>query len=498
MSKPVLFIPGYPGSDLYELDKNNSGTLNKIWAELTGPKDAKKLYGPIKPDSFDNIFAPWAVRFKSKHLKIDVHTSLFEFLEENLGYQWAHPAHFGPSSTETSLYIPMGWDWRLPISHMQTHYKVGKYIEDLQSLTNEGVVVIVHSTGGLLFRTWLEQSARPSQIMKIDHVICIGVPWLGTLASLANIVNPEIFKWFMTLSRSDDVVAHSHAAYDLMPTPQSGLLRYLKGKKNADALRTRWRGGLHDRVIQFRQKSANARFGNMSREPYLHGPNGAAVPFPVTNLYGWGHKGIVRGWLRKKKSWWQKYIEFDSELESDGTLEVATTSVLDGQGVPTGSGVTNIMSVPCGYSGDKKDKLFEERIKHVTLFASPIVHRVIDGVVNGPAGGVKPTSAPYLSASLQGKSTTFEETFRINVSMYGPDLTPLAPDKVSLSFSFNGYSVTGKSKTADGCEVFELEISHFSRNEQGSVQTAKLTTTINGKIYSEKIPLRIPRKWERE
>src|SRR5262249_10899313 len=98
--------------------------------------------------------------------------SLYDILGGKFGYDTSHLS---------GDFSAIGWDWRLSISHQTVMEKLAAEVSRL-STGGRKIVAIVHSTGGLVFRAFLE--TRPDLISRFEQVMAFGVPWNGTLEAL--------------------------------------------------------------------------------------------------------------------------------------------------------------------------------------------------------------------------------------------------------------------------------------------------------------------------
>jgi hypothetical protein len=81
------------------------------------------------------------------------------------------------------------------------------------------VIVMIHSTGGLVLRQFLEM--EPQWGRRIEQVIAFGVPWGGTLKSLRYLDGEKFGVLNASLSKTQTrrVMSFCQAAFDLLPPP---------------------------------------------------------------------------------------------------------------------------------------------------------------------------------------------------------------------------------------------------------------------------------------
>lgn len=207
--KPVVFIPGYPATELWYApehwrifppslsDLANSPRKQRLIALLAGPDDPPGSVVPGEPIRDVLGIAKQAA-------------SLYDVLGGKFGYE------AGNGSTS---FAHVGWDWRKGVDDPSTVSAVSGAIERLSNANGgAGVVVIPHSTGGLVLRSVLE--SRPDIAARIDQVLAFGVPWAGTLKALHAIGVGDaegILLWRINADEARRIASHSQAAWDLVP-----------------------------------------------------------------------------------------------------------------------------------------------------------------------------------------------------------------------------------------------------------------------------------------
>ena len=113
-----------------------------------------------------------------------------------------------------SKFEAVGWDWRLGISDPRVLDRVVDAVDRLGS----GIVAMIHSTGGLVFRAFLE--AHPELTPRFEQVMAFGVPWRGTFEALRAIQVGEAAGFLfarLTAAGSREIMRHAQAAFDLLP-----------------------------------------------------------------------------------------------------------------------------------------------------------------------------------------------------------------------------------------------------------------------------------------
>ena len=285
MIKPVVFIPGYPASKL-KFKPDNWTIFPPKLLDLTDPAKKQKIIDLLSTPKFndptDDVVATEPIR--NLFGLSDLADSLYAVLEK-FGYD------FSEMSTN---FRAVGWDWRKGLDDSSTQQAVETAIDDLTK--NGGkVVVLPHSTGGLILRKLLED--KPALSQKIDEVIAFGVPWCGTLPSLRAITQPGNMGFGPFKISAADVArinAHAQAAYDLFPpnpatteNPPTLFLDKSSGQPASPLIKTSW---IKQPFMNALAQKADQKFGNRTQTIQLGG--GFAFP-PVTNVVGWGAKNTL-------------------------------------------------------------------------------------------------------------------------------------------------------------------------------------------------------------
>jgi len=215
MPRPVIFVPGLPASHLF--DRTTGSDPEKIFLILGGFKNSR-LEGPDDLYAAEPIRAGDPVRHALKFLVWDIAKqagSLYDILSR-LGID--------P--------IKLGWDWRRPVwddvfadpnGPFSVHHRLAKAIRDARQATGQKVVIIAHSTGGLVLRPVLED--KPDLVDDVELVIAFGVPWAGTPKSMEVVNGQEGFAdGLVSPQRAQEIIVRSWAAWDLFPPDPIHLL----------------------------------------------------------------------------------------------------------------------------------------------------------------------------------------------------------------------------------------------------------------------------------
>ncbi len=194
MPKPILFIPGFPASEL--LDRTSGAIVFPPSLSTLASASKKAAFIERMIDVPGDLVAGPPIRDVLGIAKQA--QSLYDILDK-----------FGYSDFEA-----VGWDWRLGIADAAVLDRVVDAVDRL----GDGIVAIIHSTGGLVFRALLE--AHPDLTSRFAQVMAFGVPWRGTPeARYAMTVGESAGFLFakITAAESREIISASQAAHDLLP-----------------------------------------------------------------------------------------------------------------------------------------------------------------------------------------------------------------------------------------------------------------------------------------
>lgn len=200
MRKPLLFIPGFPASELR--DRTSGATIfPPSLSTLASASKKAALIERLITIPGDLVAGPPIrdVLGIAKQAQ-----SLYDILDD-FGYD---------TSGSSDDFAAIGWDWRLGIDDATVMNAIAAQIDRL----GEGIVAIIHSTGGLVFRAFVEQ--RPDLVNRFEQVMAFGVPWRGTLEALHAITVGESAGFLfakLTAAEGREIVSRCQAAYDLLP-----------------------------------------------------------------------------------------------------------------------------------------------------------------------------------------------------------------------------------------------------------------------------------------
>lgn len=321
MQKPVVFIPGFPATEII-FKPENWRLFPPALSDLQDPARKRRLIELLADPRAEGVEAGKPVL---NVLGITKQAeSLYDILS-GIGYD---------TSDDSTEFVPIGWDWRRGVDDPETVERVATAVERLHAHNGRAVVVVVHSTGGLVLRAVL--AARPDLAQKVEQVLAFGVPWVGTLKALFAIDKGEGVGLPLlggligqiTDEESRFITSHCQAAYDLCPadpqkTQMPGVNLFISGGKQAGPMvETSWipAGNEFDFMREL-AANADARFGARNRNFEL----------PLTNVVGWGRKTLTRCEPRNGGLDFQ----FSPELAGDATAPMVSASWIRGRNVRT-------------------------------------------------------------------------------------------------------------------------------------------------------------------
>lgn len=326
--KPVVFIPGFPASELHQKSKQRRIFPPDI-GDLLDPDKKRKLVdllaGPDNPPG--DIEAGEPIRDVLGIAKQA--ESLYDILRSNYGYTIRSGDNFRP----------VGWDWRKAVDDSAVQQAALAAIAELrQANGNAKVVVIAHSTGSLVLRRLLE--TQPDAVEGIEQILSFGATWAGNVVAIRSLVRGNsIGLWPARLSSADvrKVVRRAQAAYDLFPPdPAKTDLKDRAGKPlklfvdDSSAHRQlgplvdlRWAPSGDRELVERNAADSDQRLGRRTIE--IQSAGGRPTP-PITNVVGWGVETNTSCVMDA-----QGDLEFEISKEGDGTSAAVSASWLGGQ-----------------------------------------------------------------------------------------------------------------------------------------------------------------------
>jgi pimeloyl-ACP methyl ester carboxylesterase len=354
MPKPVIFIPGFPASELH--DGNN----------IVFPPSPAALLDKVRKQAFFDAMLDIPGRLTAGP---PIRSVLGIAKQADTLYELLASRGYTIAAQGASVdFAPVGWDWRLGVDAKPTMDAIANAI---RGFAPRKVVPIIHSTGALVFRAFLAK--HPELINSIEQVISFGGAWCGTLEALfaVHVGHSEGFLGitFLTEDEGANLIGHAQAAYDLFPPDPARtdmgdvqLVHGADGKAAGAAVDLSWIKAGREGYATPLANAANARLGARSRD---------FGSLPLTNVVGWGGPTWPSAILTPHDV---TFLAQNKEF-GDSTVPFASASWIQGANVrtieiPIGSFVTN--QIP---------------EYHAHLWESAAVKQIFDEVLGDTARG---------------------------------------------------------------------------------------------------------------
>ena len=391
---PVIFIPGFPASELVDAANNvvfppslktlASGTKKQKFLDAVTDLAQLRAGEPIR-DTFFGI---------EKQAQ-----SLYEILQRK-GYSLGASAEFRA----------IGWDWRRAVDDDIVQAAVRDAIGQM-SAGGRKVLLIIHSTGGLVLRQLL--AAEPGLGGKIGHILALGVPWGGTLKSFVYLVKGQstgIPGARITASESMWIIRGAQAAYDLLPPPRDladpadlppAIVRSANTSVSPMAA-TSWIPA----SWQTRMEPMATRAMRLRRKPEF-----PIADIPITNVAGFGATTDTRAGIVAGK------VTFVSTAEGDGTVPHPSATWLRGPNVRT-------VSLPVGVYPTGGIPLY-----HSQIWDAPPMSALFDELLLGAH------PEPFIAAALDPDDASMggQRPMKVHISGALADGSPLIPMNVTFT-----------------------------------------------------------------
>lgn len=315
MSRPIIFIPGFPASELR--DRSGRTVFPPSPGDLLDGKRKKAFFEKMLEIPGDLVAGPpiRTVLGIAKQAQ-----SLYDLLGRH-GYAISGDG-VGPD------FKGVGWDWRLGIDDKQTMQAIATAVK---SFAPRKVVFLLHSTGALVFRAFL--SAYPRLETSIEQVLAFGGAWCGTLEALFAVhcghSKSILGLNLITTDEGANLIGHMQAAYDLFPPDPARtdlgdmqLVHGGKGKPAGPNVDLSWIKAARMQYAKPLARRADARLGQRDRD---------FGDLRLTNVVGWGGPTWPAALLVKND------IVFPAEDKDfgDGTVPMASASWIQGRNVRT-------------------------------------------------------------------------------------------------------------------------------------------------------------------
>lgn len=319
--------------------------------------------------------------------------------------------------------------------------------------------VLVHSTGGLVFRAFIE--SHPAYAAKIDRVLAFAVPWVGTMYAFEALSRGVSEKFLGILGFGADEVqrltSKCQAAYDLCPPDPAETdmtdvdgnpIQFFKTNGVVAGPLVMPSDWTSDPTAQQLASNARARFGSRSRSI-------ANVP-ALINICGWGASTVHSCALANGQ------LSFADAKSGDGTVPFESASWINAAQtfyVPVGAYERNAIpeTHPHIWDSPPVTQLLGQILG--TAAAKPFIAAAVDGDDNFPSVDpvrirVAACSAtgqvlPNLRVSLFGTTYPLKRRLEIKLARAGLPNNANGNARLELQFDWTG----GSAKTAIAIRV---------------------------------------------
>jgi len=405
--KPVVFVPGLPASELVRNGKAFfPPSMNVL---LGGGRSRVNLFkwvrGADDLATDDGVKAGGVIRHATRFFGMKMAKeaeTLYALLQREMDY------------TPGLDFAPVGWDWRLPVDAPVTHRNIAAAVNALWERYGDPVVVVMHSTGGLVVRSFLESgtAAARQTAGRIGQLVAFGVPWVGTLKSMRMMQEGgSDLVQFVSDGEVQQALARSWAAYDLLPPDPATtemkddegpivFYRGINGKPASPMKNHQWVPDSVDESAPPRLTHAYSRLGRRARTLQL--PPG--VDIPVVNVVGYGVATDTEAAVTLVGG--RSKVTFTSTRDGDGTIPRRSAEWLHGRvttyRLPAGIGEAGV------------------EIAHSQLWDCPPARELLARVLID-----RPPQPIVYAAMDEGDLKSGASKVRIRVVGYAPDGGPL-------------------------------------------------------------------------
>ena len=306
--KPLVFIPGFPASELH--DDNGNVVFPPSPGTLLDNARKREFFDRMLDIPGDLVAGPpiRSILGIAKQAQ-----SLYDILRR-LGYR---PTDFAR----------IGWDWRLGVDAQPTLDAIAVAVK---AFAPRKVVMLVHSTGALVLRAFLE--AHPELVPNIEQVLSFGGAWCGTLEALyaVHVGHSESILGIKLITSDEgaNLIGHAQAAYDLFP-PDPARTQMDDVPLVTDANGDPAGANVDQSWIKQGRSYSSALADNADRRLGARNPNFG--PLPMTNVAGWGGPTWPRATLATR----DVIFGTPDKDAGDGTVPYVSTNWIVGPNVRT-------------------------------------------------------------------------------------------------------------------------------------------------------------------
>ena len=214
----VLFLPGIQASRLYQ--DGFLGSEDQIW-EPTNlfSQDVRNLEMTAQGESINEVYTR------------DIMDAV-----PGIGDVYAVFSDFMDTLVEEKViadWTPFAYDWRFDVFDIvengtQYENSIENPVEEILSLADDSnsgqVTIVAHSNGGLLAKAIMDELVALGEANKVDRIILIGSPQLGTPKAIGTILHgydqQAFYRGFVPVIQSEvarEVINNLPGAYSLLP-----------------------------------------------------------------------------------------------------------------------------------------------------------------------------------------------------------------------------------------------------------------------------------------
>ena len=219
--KPIIFVPGVAGSELFNIDPSLLSEEEKATGMLSrnNEKNMKMIYPPIGYDS----------KKVTEDLSLDTNDTLYALQQGDLRNVSLIERHTGPFSQYTPLlgnlmsnfpdrpvYL-FSYDWRK--SNVETAEKLDAFINKITDGGKVKVDIIAHSMGGIVSAYYLKNHDE-----KVDKYLSFGAPYEGAPSAFSTLSSRSLVGGFLDViieklvGIKPDIATSFTSMVELLPT----------------------------------------------------------------------------------------------------------------------------------------------------------------------------------------------------------------------------------------------------------------------------------------
>ena len=219
--KPIIFIPGIAGSELFNIDPSLVTPEERATGMISGDKEksAKRIWVPIGYDASK----------ANNDLNLNSNPDLFGLQQGDLRKVPVFQRHTGPVAMYASLFGQLmsnfpdrpvylfSYDWRK--SNVETAEKLDAFINKITDGGKVKVDIIAHSMGGIVSAHYLKNHDE-----KVDKYLSFGAPYEGAPSAFSTLSSRSLVGGFLDViieklvGIKPDIATSFTSMVELLPT----------------------------------------------------------------------------------------------------------------------------------------------------------------------------------------------------------------------------------------------------------------------------------------